>query len=141
MKPSRRLAIVLAVTALSVCVAPLAMAQSAGAPALAAVSNNAGGVLVNIKPKGVVVGSALEFEVVMDTHTKPLDADLTKTAVLVDDSGRRYMPQSWQGDPPGGHHRKGVLRFPAPNEQIKSFQLQIQNLGGVNKRVFQWTMK
>ena len=141
MKPSRRLAIVLAVTALSVCVAPLAMAQPAGAPALAAVSNDAGGVRVNIKPKGVGAGLAWEFEIVMDTHTKPLDGDPTKTAVLIDDGGRRYMPLSWQGDAPGGHHRKGVLRFPAPTGRPTSFEIQIQGLGGVNTRVFQWTMK
>ncbi len=130
-----------AVTVLALCAAPLAMTQSGGAPALAARSNNADGVRVDIKPKGIVAGSALEFEIVMDTHTKPLDADLTKTAVLVDDSGRRYVPLSWQGDPPGGHHRKGVLRFPAPSEQIKSLELQIEGLGGASKRVFQWTIK
>ena len=138
MKPPRRLAIVLAVTVLALCVAPLAMAQSAGAPALAARSNDAGGVSVVVKPKSIATGAVWEFEVVMDTHTKPLDDDLTKTAVLVDDGGRQYMPMSWQGDKPDGHHRKGVLRFPAPTEQIKSFELQIQGLGGVSKRVFQW---
>lgn len=141
MNLSRRSAIALAATVFGLCVAPLAMAQSAGAPALAAVSNDAGGVRVVIKPNSVVAGSAWEFDVTMDTHTKPLDDDLTKTAVLVDDGGRRYMPLSWQGDKPGGHHRKGVLRFPAPTEQIKSFELQIQGSGGENKRVFQWTMK
>ncbi len=141
MKPSRRLAIVLAVTVLTLWVAPLAMAQSAGVPALAAVSNDAGGVRVVIKPKSVAAGSVWEFEVTMDTHTKPLDDDLTKTAVLVDDGGRRYLPVSWQGDPPGGHHRKGILRFPAPTDQIKSFELQIQGLGGESKRAFQWNIK
>lgn len=141
MKPSRRSAIALAVTVLALCVAPLAMAQSVGAPALEARSNDAGGVRIVVKPNSVLAGSAWEFEVTMDTHTKPLDDDLTKTAVLVDDGGRRYMPLSWQGDKPGGHHRKGVLRFAAPSEQIKSFELEIQGSGGENKRVFQWTMK
>jgi hypothetical protein len=141
MKPSRQLSIALAVTVLALCLAPLAMAQSAGAPALAAVSNDAGGVRVVIKPKAIAAGSVWEFDVTMDTHSKPLDSDLTKTAVIVDDGGRRYVPLSWQGDPPGGHHRKGVLRFPAPSEQIKSFELQIQGLGGESKRAFQWTIK
>ena len=117
------------------------MAQPAGLPALAAVSNDAGGVRVVVKPKSVAAGSVWEFDVTMETHTKPLDSDLTKAAVIVDDGGRRYMPLSWQGDPPGGHHRKGILRFPAPTEQIKSFELQTQDLGGVNKRAFQWNMK
>jgi hypothetical protein len=77
----------------------------------------------------------------MDTHTKPLDDDLTKTVALVDDDGRQYTPTSWEGDKPGGHHRKGVLRFPAPGATIKSFELQIEGLGGVSKRVLKWTMK
>jgi hypothetical protein len=141
MNLSRRSAIALAAAVLALYVAPLAAAQPAVATALAARSNDAGGVRVAVKPKSVAAGTAWEFEVVMDTHTKPLDDDLTKTAVLVDDGGRRFVPMSWQGDPPGGHHRKGVLRFPAPTEQIKSFELQIQRASEANKRVFQWTMK
>jgi hypothetical protein len=123
MNLSRRSAIALAATVLALGVAPLAMAQPAGLPALAAVSNDTGGVRVVVKPKSVAAGSVWEFDVTMETHTKPLDSDLTKAAVIVDDGGRRYMPLSWQGDPPGGHHRKGILRFPAPTEQIKSFEL------------------
>jgi hypothetical protein len=70
-----------------------------------------------------------------------LGEDLTKAAVLVDGAGRRYTPVAWQGDPPGGHHRKGILRFPAPPEPAKSFELQMQGIGGVSQRVFQWTGK
>lgn len=140
MKLTKELMIVLAGAVLALS-APMAMAQAAGAPALAAVSNESGGIRVVVKPKTVAAGSAWEFEVTMDTHTKPLDSDLTKTAVLVDDGGRQYIPLSWQGDKPGSHHRKGILRFPAPTEQIKSFELRIQGLGGEGKRVFQWTMK
>jgi hypothetical protein len=141
MNLSRRSAIALAATVLALCIAPLAMVQSASAAEFAARSNDMGGVRVVITPKAVTAKSDWEFAVTMDTHTKPLDDDLTKTAVLVDDGGRRYVPLSWQGDKPGGHHRKGVLRFPAPSEQVKSFELQIQGSGGENKRVFQWTMK
>lgn len=140
LKLTKELMIVLAGVVLALS-APMAMAQAAGAPALAAVSNEAAGVRVVVKPIAIGAGSPWEFEVTMDTHTKPLDSDLTKTAVLVDDGGRQYVPLSWQGDKPGGHHRKGVLRFPAPTEQIKSFELRIQDLGGESKRVFQWTMK
>ncbi len=138
---SRRSAIALAATMLTFYAVPLAMAQSGGAAKLAAVSNDAGGVRVVITPKTVTAKSPWEFDVVMDTHTKPLDDDLTKTAVLVVDGGEKYSPLAWQGDKPGGHHRKGVLRFPAPTKEIKAFELQIQGLGAENKRVFQWTMK
>jgi hypothetical protein len=141
MNLSRRSAIALAATVLALGVAPLPMTRSAAAAEFAARSNDMGGVRVVVTPKTVAGKSDWEFAVTMDTHTKPLDDDLTKTAVLVDDGGRRYLPLSWQGDQPGGHHRKGVLRFPAPSEQVKSFELQIQGSGGENKRVFHWTMK
>jgi len=117
------------------------MTLLASAADFATRSNDAGGVRVVVTPKAIIAKADWEFTVTMDTHTKPLDDDLTKTAVLVDDGGRKYMPLSWQGDKPGGHHRKGVLRFPPPAEQIKSFELQIQGLGGESKRTFQWTMK
>lgn len=125
-----------AVLALS---APATMAQPAAAPA--AVSNDAEGVRIVVKPKAIAAGLAWEFEVTMDTHTKPLDSDLTKAAELIDDGGRRYAPLSWQGDKPGGHHRKGILRFAAPAGQIKSVELQIQGVGGDSKRTFRWTLK
>lgn len=141
MNLSRRSAIALAATVLTLYAVPLAMAQSGSAPKLAAVSNDMGGVRVVVTPKVVAAKSPWEFDVVMDTHTTPLDDDLTKTATLVVDGGKKYTPLAWQGDKPGGHHRKGVLRFPAPSEQVKSFELQIQGSGADNKRVFQWTMK
>lgn len=141
MNLSRRSTIALAAIALALCVAPLATEQPANAAELAKRSNDAGGIRVVVVPKTIPAGSTWEFKVTMDTHTKPLDVDLTKTAVLVDDGGRKYTPLSWQGDKPGGHHREGVLRFAAPPAPVKSFELQIQGLGGENKRVFQWTMK
>lgn len=141
MNLTRRSTIAIAASVFVLSVAPLAMAQSTGRPALAAVTNDAGGVRVVIKPINIAAGAAWDFEIVMDTHTKLLDDDLTKTAVLVDGGGRQYTPLAWQGDKPGGHHRKGVLRFPAPAGEIKSFELQIQGLGAEGKRVFQWTMK
>jgi hypothetical protein len=140
---SRRSAIAFAATVLTLAVTPMAMTQPVSAAEFATRSNDTGGVRVDVTPKSVAAGSAWQFEVVMDTHTKSLDDDLTKTAVLVDDGGRKYAPLDWQGDAPGGHHRKGVLRFAAPTEPIKSFELQIQGVGGdsKNKRIFKWTMK
>lgn len=101
MKFNRSL-IVLAVAAIGSFGAPVAMAQSAGGPALAARSSDAGGVRVVVKPKSTGTGSAWEFEVTMDTHTKPLNDDLMKTSALVDDSKRRYTPLAWQGIRPVG---------------------------------------
>jgi len=114
-----------------------AQAQSA---ALATRTSDSNGVRIVIKPISVA-GAAWEFEVTLDTHTKPLTEDLTKTTVLLDDKQQRYTPTAWQGDPPGNHHRKGVLRFPAPAGEAKSFALQMDDVGGPGKRVFQWNTK
>ncbi len=138
MNISRRSIFTLAIGGVSVVFAsPLAIAQSS----LPARSNGAGGVHVVVKPKSIVASAPWEFDVAIDTHSKPLTDDLTKTAVLIDGAGQRYQPVSWQGDPPGGHHRKGVLRFPAPAEQAASFEIQFEGMGGANIRVFRWTMK
>lgn len=136
MTPSRRLAIAFVVAAIAFPAAPLA----AQTPALAARSSDGGGVRVVVKPKTVGAGPTWEFEVTMDTHSTPLNADLVKTAALIDSGGRRYQPIAWKGDPAGGHHRTGVLSFPAPATQSGPFEIQIEGMGPA-KRSFQWTGK
>lgn len=44
----------------------------------------------------------------------------------------------WLGDPPGGHHRKGVLRFNAVEPQAREFELRIMRPGESAARVFRW---
>jgi hypothetical protein len=114
---------------------------SAGTP-LTSRTSDGGGVRVVVTPKALEPRAASwEFEVVMDTHTRPLNEDLARAAVLVDDSGRQYAPVAWQGDPPGGHHRKGILRFALPVEKLKIIELHIAGVGGPDKRVFRWELK
>jgi hypothetical protein len=134
----RQFMIALALGAFALGTALPALAQASKGSSLAARSSDAAGVRVVVKPTSIAAGSAWEFEVTMDTHTKPLNEDLTKSSVLVDDSKARYAPLAWQGDAPGGHHRKGVLRFPAPAAPTKSFELQIEGVGAAGIRVFQW---
>jgi len=115
---------------------------SAAAPALTARSSNAAGVNVVVTPKALAPGVPVwEFEIVLDTHTKPLNDNLAQAAVLVDDAGRRFAPTGWQGDPPGGHHRKGLLRFSAPVEMPSAVQLEIAGVGGAGTRSFRWDLK
>jgi hypothetical protein len=114
---------------------------SFAAPALPARNSDEAGVRVVVTPKALGPGVTVwEFDVVMDTHTKPLTDDLAKVAALVDGAGHRYVPVAWQGDPPGGHHRKGVLQFAAPAELPKSIELQISGIGGVGSRTFRWEL-
>lgn len=117
-------------------VAPSAVAG----PDLATRTNDSGGVRVVVTPKSVGTGAVWEFDVTMSTHVEPLNADLVKTAALVDGDNRRYTPLAWEGDPPGGHHRKGVLRFPSPAQSGGTFKLQIGGVGGNSVRTFQWRL-
>ena len=81
-----------------------------------------------------------DFEVVMETHTKALNDDLAKSAVLIAD-GKQYLPLGWEGAPPGGHHRKGVLRFKAIAPPPASVELQIRLASDPSPRSFKWLLK
>lgn len=81
-----------------------------------------------------------DFEVVMETHTKALNDDLAKSSVLIAD-GKQYLPLSWEGAPPGGHHRKGKLRFKAIAPPPASVELQIRLAGDASPRSYKWLLK
>ncbi len=139
MRTARRLAFSLVMSVIGLCAALASIAELSAAPPLASRTSDGGGVRVVVTPKTAEPGATVwEFEVVMDTHTKPLNEDLVQAAVLVDDSGRQYAPLAWQGDPPGGHHRKGILQFPLPVESFKIMELLISGVGEPGKRVFRW---
>lgn len=128
--------------ALALWLASILLAVAVAAAALAARTSDEAGVRVVVTPQIADAGATVwEFEVVMDTHTKPLSDDLARTAVLTDDAGRLYAPLAWQGDPPGGHHRKGVLRFAAPEGKPKAIELRLKDMGGVDERVFRWELE
>lgn len=80
------------------------------------------------------------IEVTLETHTQPLSDDLTRSATLIVD-GKQYQPQAWDGAPPGGHHRKGMLRFQAKGPQPRSMELQIRLSGDTSPRNFKWLLK
>jgi hypothetical protein len=105
-------------------------------------SNEAAGVSIVVKPKPVEAGAKVwEFDVTMNTHIKPLSEDLTVVSVLVDGDGHRTKPIAWRGDKPGGHHRGGVLQFPAPAGAPATFEMQMTGVGGVDLRTFRWGLK
>ncbi len=137
-----RLLSVLLIGALAFGLVLLDPVPSAAAPAFAAQSSDEAGVRVVVTPMALGPGMTIwEFEVVMDTHTKPLDEDLAQSAVLVDEAGSRYRPAAWQGDPPGGHHRKVILQFTPPAEMPKAVELQIDGVGGAGARTFRWQLQ
>lgn len=117
-----------------------AIAQSQDARALAAQTSRAGGVTVKVTPTNLAADAQRwQFEVVFDTHSVDLSHDLLKSAALIDAAGRRHAPLAWEGDPPGGHHRKGVLSFD-PLKGADEVRLQIRDVG-VPEREFRWPLK
>ncbi len=100
-------------------------------------TNAQNGVTVKATPRAVSA-SAWEFEIVFDTHSQALTDDLGKSAKLVDGGGGAYAPTVWQGDPPGGHHRKGTLRFDGVAPAPAYLELHIQRAGEKIPRIFRW---
>lgn len=139
MRPTATIIFALAL-ALALSGPPAATAQPATQPTLAAQTSRAGGVTVKVTPKDLAADAQRwQFEVVFDTHSVDLSHDLIKSASLVDAAGRRHAPLAWDGDPPGGHHRKGVLSF-APLKGVDEVRLQIRDVG-VPEREFRWPLK
>ena len=114
----------------------LVAGENSAAGSLSAQSTSGSGVMVKATPRALTSGT-WEFEIAFDTHTQALNDDLMKTASLVAD-GRAHVPVGWKGDPPGGHHRKGVLRFDAIKPAPKVIELRIARPGEPKPRTFQW---
>jgi hypothetical protein len=122
--------------------AALCLLLAAGATAaqeLAAQKSVADGVTVRATPRALP-GGAWEFEIVFDTHTQDLKDEPATSASLVA-GGRTFAPAGWRGDPPGGHHRKGVLKFNAVAPSPQALELRISRPGEARARIFRWELK
>jgi hypothetical protein len=104
-------------------------------------SNNKGQVTINVRPLQLVPGQPAKFEVRMNTHSVTLDHDLVTAFTLKDDQGREYQPTQWDGSPPGGHHRKGILEFPELNGDAGKITLVIREISNVPNRTFEWSVE
>jgi len=113
---------------------------AAAAATLPARSSMASGVTITVKPLSLGA-QPWEFEVVLESHSAELNDDLTKTASLLVDGETAASPLAWRGDPPGGHHRKGVLRFKPLAPSPARFELRIQRPGEPSPRVFRWVLR
>lgn len=103
-------------------------------------TSNRSAVTLKVTPTNVK-GDVWEFEMVFDTHSQELKDELLKTAVLVTPDGRQLPPIDWKGDPSGGHHRKGVLRFHAVSPPPDKLELRITRSGESEPRIFKWNIK
>lgn len=104
-------------------------------------TSSAAGVTVSVTPKVVTPGAAAwEFAITLNTHSQDLGDDLVKSSVLVDSRGARHVPVAWEGSPPGGHHRSGVLRFKGLGAQADAIELQIRRANEAAPRSFRWKL-
>lgn len=121
-------------------IALLFMAAVSMASDFKPVSSNAGRVRVDVVPLQLAAGKAASFEVRLTTHSVELSQDLKLVSILRDDQGHEYTPLQWEGDPPGGHHRKGVLVFPELKAPVTSVTLTIRDVSNVASREFAWKL-
>lgn len=100
-----------------------------------------------LNPLGKVKGDTLDFEVRMNTHSVHLDGfAVEKLAVLRGTNGAEVRPLGWFEPMGGGHHRSGVLRFPAKDASGKALlaggsgvlELRIRGIADPAERVFRW---
>ena len=56
------------------------------------------------------------------------------------DGSAGERPMAWEGDPPGGHHRKGVLVFKPLDPMPATITLDVREVGGVADRTFTWNL-
>jgi len=119
----------------------LALSLSISAWAYERRSSKANSVRVDVVPVQLSSGNEAKFEVRMNTHSVPLTYDLVAISILKDDQGHEYRASVWNGSPAGGHHRSGVLEFPAIAQGTKSVTLYIKNIAGVAERTFEWKLE
>ena len=126
--------------ALVLCTAVL-YALDAGAAELPSQSSQANGVSISVKPADVSAAAATwQFQVALNTHSGALEDDLAHSAVLVDAAGKPHTALGWAGDPAGGHHRRGVLRFKALSPRPAALELRILRPGESAPRMFRWNL-
>lgn len=104
-------------------------------------SNKKNNVRVDVRPVQLLPGKPAKFEIRMNTHSGDLSQDLVAVCLLKDNSGREYKATSWDGSPPGGHHRSGVLEFSELGEGAESITLVIRKVANVPERVFNWSIE
>ncbi|OGD89472.1 hypothetical protein A3J17_05145 [Candidatus Curtissbacteria bacterium RIFCSPLOWO2_02_FULL_40_11] len=101
--------------------------------------NSEDSIIVKVTPINLSESAeTLDFEIVLDTHSGNLDQDLVANSVLIDDKGNQFSPIFWEGDPPQGHHRQGILKFEPMSQRLKLIELKLNQIGNVSERSFKW---
>lgn len=126
---------------LTVIVAALPLMASAQTKSLPSRENDEGQVMVTVTPSiSSNAADTWRFNIQLNTHVAPITQDIAAVSVLSDGEGHDERPLAWEGDPPGGHHRKGVLVFRAISPTPRSVMLAIHEVGAVPERRFTWKL-
>ena len=105
-------------------------------------TNAEGSVEVSVTAlRGGAADADWSFTVELNTHSGSLDDDLAAASELRDGQGNVYTPVAWDGAPPGGHHREGILKFAPISPYPTSLALVVKGVGGVAERTFTWQIK
>ena len=107
--------------------------------------NNEGAVTVTLVPLNTFDSESGEglwkFALELNTHSVELSMDVSQAFVLLDDKNNTYPVTSWEGDPPGGHHREIVLAFQSIQPKPKRVTIIARDIGDVSERVFVWNVE
>lgn len=100
-----------------------------------------GAVTYEVTPKNIAPAAATwDFDISLDTHTGNLDQDLVSIVRLVDDKDNEYKALEWEGDPPGGHHREGIVKFSPITPLPTSVELKIQTTTNSENSSLRWNI-
>ena len=109
--------------------------------AFAVRDSDEGAVKVSVTPQEVSKSAgAWRFAVQFNTHVTPISQDMVAVSSLTDEKGAEERPSAWEGDPPGGHHRRGVIVFQPISPTPSTLTLHIREVGGVADRTFTWNL-
>jgi len=99
-------------------------------------------VTISVTPQTLTENAEPSFYIEFETHSVELDFDVSAITTLVDDRENSFGQATWEGSPPGGHHRKGTLSF-ANNlsKSTKNVTLTFKDISNVPARIFTWKVK
>jgi hypothetical protein len=122
--------------------AVILLASTAQAAELSTAKSELRGVTVSVTPVSVAPeAKRWSFNIVLDTHTQALNDDIEKIVTLTGSDGRPLKPLSWEGDAPGGHHRKVVVHFAPPAPAPANVELRVHREGEALARVFRFRLQ
>lgn len=104
-------------------------------------TDSQGEVTVTVEPVNVSEKSGdWKFKITTDTHSTELDYDPRESVVLINANGGEIKPTSYEGDPPGGHHRTGAVLFPHLDPYPQTITVVVKGVGGIERRTFSWNL-